>query len=551
MARESLKTPLDFDPSAAIRNAKKAAEAAKGFGKSGKKAGEETARGMKGAAAAGDRLTSVGKQLIGAWAGWAGISRLIASAREELQRIEETSRRAIESMRGLMALSNLGMARPELRKQLFGLSTTFGVPMERLAPAYYTLAGGTAGMSPERRRGLMTQALLMGKTDTRADLESMVSLFSAMGMQQPGLTPLQIGNLASRTIEQAKATPSEMAEFLPTVLSTAVAGKVEVPTAMAMFAFASRMGGGVAKSGTAVRSTMLGLINMPKDRMQKMRRFGFRPEWSLMQKISWLAEQGGRLPEELAAQLGGRRGIEAVSAIAAQPEVFRQEVSTIREALAAPASLFRERLAGMYGEQPAQAMVDAGAQIAALREQHRTRDEVLLGEQGRDMLDLITEREGMPLALRKGREWGLTTMQALLGGERAGRLLQPTRQAYVGLLARGWTPKQIAEVVAPKFPSANLPRFPLRPGVEMLWRTMAKEGRVPELITEMEATLREAGEEPVQEGGGLELPGDAPTTQPVTTQPATVIINQPGVQFNTTPANVTKAPPANEGRIGE
>jgi len=311
----------------------------------------------------GTRVT----QLAGAYLGLQGARMILSTLRQETERIDRATRSALEAMRGVQALSSMRGERKEVRETVFRLAAQAGRKPEEVATAYYALLGGTAGMRRERQTALMQQALLMGKTaGPGTSLVPMVKLFSVIGTQQPDMTPRQIGNLVSRTIEQAASTPEEMAQYLPDILTTARAGGVDPATAAAMFAFGTKRGGGVATSGTAVRAALLGLIAMPPDTAKQLRQYGYDPSAPLIEKLGWLGTHGQALPPELIAGIGGRRGLQAVSAIAAEPAAFGAEAAGMRTALAAPGSALERKLREMYAEVPAQRYLDQLQQVETL-----------------------------------------------------------------------------------------------------------------------------------------------------------------------------------------
>lgn len=344
------------------RDLKGVAHAEKQVGDEASRSGKKTERGFRKTGQAVTGLAKKLKGLLGAYLGLQGARMIMASLRAETEKVDEATRKAAESMRALMALSTLKGERREVRDAVWDMAVTSGRPIEQVAPAYYTLMGGTSGMGQDRRQALAREALLMGKTDPGANLDAMMGLFSTIGTQQPDLSPRQIGNIVSRTIEQAKSTPEEMSQYLPGILTTAKAGGADLPTATAMFSFATRHGGGVATSGTAVRAAMLGLLAPSPDVAKQLGDYGYSRGDSLMEKISWLSQSGGQLPPELVTALGGRRGLEAISAISAQPESFRREVSQMQGAMGAEGSLLKERLRDMYGEVPAQRYLDQAKQ---------------------------------------------------------------------------------------------------------------------------------------------------------------------------------------------
>lgn len=422
------------------------ARAERDIGREATTSGAKITSGMSGIARAADKAVGSVRNLLTGFLGMRGALLIMRTLRAEVEAIDEASQRSARSMTGILALSTLGQARPEVQRQVQQMAIASGRKIEQVAPAYYTLLGGTAGMSNERRMGLMQQALLMARTDPTADLNSLVNLMSTMGTQQPNLSPQAIGNLASTTIELAKSTAGEMAAYLPDILTTGMAAGSNDPAFLAgMFSFATRRGGGVARSGTAVRAALLGLLSPGDEVAQAMGQYGFSDKMSIAQRVGWLARSGGNLPPEIIAALGGRRGIQAISQIAAQPQAFATDVSTIRSGLGAKGSLLQGRLQAMYGEMPGQAMIYAIDQLKAITDVQRTSDESLGIQAQVDLYKAIMRGQGASparIAVSTARIWANRTfgLDPFLGTG-----ITEAQQQYLGLLNQGYSAQQLVQ----------------------------------------------------------------------------------------------------------
>lgn len=435
----------------AQRDLQGVAAAEEKVGRSGKAAGQQVADGFKKTEGALARVKNAAKRFFGLFVagGAAGVAlKVLASMRQELEEIQRSSENATRSLRAVMALSALKGERQEVRDAVWKMAVESGRPIEQVAPAYYTLLGGTAGMGPERQTGLMQQAMLMAKTDPGASLDALVNLFSTMGVQQPQLSEQQIGNLISRTIEQAKSTPEEMAGYLPPILSTARAAGADLEVPLAMFSFATRQGGGVATSGTAVRAALMGLLAPTPDIQKQLGQYGFPAEGDIMSRLGWLISEGGNLPPEVQAALGGRRGIEAVGAISAQPEAFEAEVQMMRGTIGAPDSLLKQRLRDMYGETPAQRYLDQLDQLKVMRQEEYQDPDMLLQGAEIELLDLLYKRQNIwPILRGMSRKWA--GGRQAFGMRGVGRSA-PGEAALADLLGEGYAPGDIAEHVLPE-----------------------------------------------------------------------------------------------------
>lgn len=394
-------------------------------GRAGKRAGREAAEGAEQAEGKLARWAGALKTLVVGFVGVAGLRRALQAIVAEMNRIDRASREAAQSMTAVLSLSALRGERKETQEAMKAMAIAAGRPLGQVSAAYYTLLGGTAGMGRQRQMGLMEQALLMAKTDPSANLNALVGLFTTLASQQQQLSPLQIGNLLSRTIEQAKATPEEMAQYLPSILTTARVGGVPIPTAAAMFTFGTRRGGGVAESGTAIRAAMLGLLAPSPDVAKQLAQYGFPTGGGLMARLGWLRQRGAELPAETVAALGGRRGLEAIAGIAEAPRAFAAEVGVMGRAVGARGSLLGRRLMQMYGESPQQMLLAALQQYEVALAMEDVKPETLARQLEAAEFRLRMRREKWPLV---GRWYG----QAAMG---AGRVLG----------AMDYTPEEAAE----------------------------------------------------------------------------------------------------------
>ncbi len=436
---------------------RKVAQAEKSLGDAAEKSGRRTQQSNRKTGQSMGRLgqaaSSLSTKIKGLFAGLGvtmAIRRAYAVHAEELRKRIELTNKAIEAERSLMALSMLAGERKETREFVWKAAVESGRPIEQVAPAYYTLLGGTAGMDRERQMGLFQQSLLMGKTDPRASIESLVNLFTTVASQQKDLTPQQIGNLLSKTIEQAKSSPSEMAAYLPTILSAAVAGDVPTPQAMAAFSFATRKGGSVAKSGTAVTATMLGLLAPSPDVKKAITRFGFPAEGDLVDRMQWLAERGPELPPELQAALGGRRGIQMVSAIGKAPREFAKEQEILAEAEQVAYSLITRKLQEMFAELPGQRVWEQGRRLDIAIEKEQQDPQAQFADVVQKMADYQMRKIGRSDAVRAYTLWKMRVAQSVgFESPLAGGLAEVEDEALVDLLGEGYPGEQLVDVLMP------------------------------------------------------------------------------------------------------
>lgn len=443
----TLKSSLNLNNAEAVRKVKETTREVRGFGKAADGAGKQGTAGMKATAAATGGLEQKVRSLIGAYLGFRTVMGIINSLRKETEAVDKATTSAVESTRALMALSALKGKRPETMAQLQRIAGRAGRKLAEVGPAYYTLLGGTAGMAPKRQAGLFQQALLMAKTDPKAGLDALVNLFSTLGVQQPGLEPRQIGNLASQTIEQAKSTAGEMAQFFPPILSAAKAAGADVAVPAAMFSFGTRQGGGVAMSGTAMRALLLGLLAPAPETQKALEKEGMPKGGDIMARLRWFVQRGDKLPPSLLASLGGRRGLEAAGAIAGDPGGFQREVTMMRAAIDAPGSLLQERLAGMYGELPAQRYHDQIGQMETMIDLDRVKPAEMREQAIMKFRELIKRKLHTSPAARDIGNYGQQLWRWIAG--KPAPQFNKTLAAMEALLEEGYQPKDIIETIWP------------------------------------------------------------------------------------------------------
>jgi len=433
----------------AAKDLQEVAKASEQVGHKGRSGGEAASEGFSRTGAAVGQATDKVKALVTALLGISTARQGLAEIKKDMDAISESSERATRAQRGVMAMTMATGERPEVQKYLWDLAAMTGRDMTEVAPAYYTLRGGTFGMTEERRRGLMNQAALMLKTDKSARFDPLVNLMSTIGTQQGALTDRQIGNLLSQGIESAKSTPGEMAAYLPQIFTAGGVGGVDPATLTAMFSFATRRGGGVAKSGTAVTAAMLGLLAPSPDTAKALAEYGYDQASPLMERISWLGREGGRMPPEILAALGGRRGLQAISAISRDPAAFRAEVGTMGAALAAKGSLMEARLGAMFGELPGQRYLEELDAAKVVEERMKQQPGQLKSDVEIRLYELLMRARGVNAADR----W--------LGGSSArwkravgldpflGRGLSDAERAYLSLAGEDYTVQQLVDAFGP------------------------------------------------------------------------------------------------------
>ncbi len=402
-----------------------------------------------------NKLASSVKTMIGSYLGLQGVIRLVAFLRAEMDRVDETTRSAIESLRAVLALSALAGERQATQQAIMDMTVdSGGRTIEEVATSYYTLRGGTYGMDPKKQIGLMDEAVKLGKTDLKSPLDPIVNLFTTLASQYSDKSPRELSNLISYTNEAAKSSAGEMARYLPDVTTAAQTGGVPIAQALAMFSFATRKGGGVAKSGQSVKSALLGLLAPTPNVKKQLADYGYPAGGDLTARLAWLAANASKLPPELQAELGGREGLQAVSAIAQSPEEFVAEIEGAQGALAAPGSLVGDRLASMYQDSPSQRHLDQTKQSEEMLRQRDYSDEAMREQSLAAFNDLMLERilgRGIMYSLHSGVDRGIRSFTGRAHRQPGGTIMNAMQQ----MLGEGYAPADIMKTLGPSLDASD------------------------------------------------------------------------------------------------
>jgi hypothetical protein len=291
-----------------------------------------------------------------------------------------------------------------------------------------------------------------------------------------------------------------MAGALPRVMATGAAVGAEPALAMALFSYISRQTGDPHLAATSATAIMFGLGKPPKQLLGKMRALGFDPSGTMLEKIQWLG--GADLPEEVAMALGGRRGIVALSALARRPEEFMRGLEEGRAALAAPGSLFEQRLAGLYGEVPSQRMLDQMAKMDVLAQRQRVQPDTLRRKMLMDFTAVWAREGGMPaIGIDLVKAGAATYRYTGMGWawEKQARMM-PGIDVMYDLLEAGYTPEDVLEIVNPALKERGGMMWHAAPDWGILTPGVVDRDKLGQ---EMRELLKSKGRGPMQEGGTI------------------------------------------------
>ena len=422
------------------------ADALHKVGDTAKRSGAEAAGQTDQLGAVTHKLAQGVQTLVGSYMGLQGVLKVLQGIREEHERELAVTLRQTEAMRGLLAISSLAGQRPEVQAQVQAMAIASGRPVEQVAPAYQALLSGTAGMAPDRQQGLMEQTLLAGKMDYGQDLGGAAEFFTRIGFQQPEWSPQQIGNLGAR-MSSLGVSRGEAAEYLPGILATGRIAGADPADLAGMFSFAARRGGGVGQSGAAVRTVMMAMMDPNNANAKDLAKYGFPAKAGLMEKIGWIGEHGKDLPEDILAGMGGRRGVQVISAIANDPQGIQKEIGQVQAALAETGNMPGAALTGLYGEVPAQRMLDQIRSVKSGIEAEEQDPATLERKLRLDFRALLSHRIGVPAAARWVDETADVWYAGLTGS--AAQEARPVYRALEDLVVAGYDPDTVLNTVLP------------------------------------------------------------------------------------------------------
>ena len=449
MAKRKITIYIDIKTNRAISELNNLKSKLKDVGTSGGKSldGIKNSTGVLSMATKG--LTTAVGGLVAGYAGLSGVRAIVAGIREEIEKMSKTTREALESLRAVQALTMMQGRGKEEADYLKQMTVKTGVKLGELAPAYYTLLGGTAGQKEEVQKALFQQAVMMKKVDPSTDLNDAVNLMTTIKNQYPDLSAQQIGNMASKTLEQAKSTTPQMTNALPRLLSTSKALKLDKETGPALFSLLSRGLGDPAEASTSANALLFGLVNPPQNIISEMESLGFDTSWPLEKKLLWLGKNGSRLSEQAAIQLGGRRGIKALPAIGFEEGALQKEKDIIKRGMYSPKGLMKQRLVNMYGEDKAQMFLDQTKSLEAANERFYMRDERARIDMAKKLRERITQARGSGAMTRGGRIAGAGVLDVF--GAEPETFLSDPGDAMFKLLEEGYTWEDIENNILPLY----------------------------------------------------------------------------------------------------
>ena len=341
----------------ALEDLRKVAAAEKEVGAAAESSGKQA---KAGGGMAADAMAHLGKEadhvmdsLKGMALGFAGLEgakqglEMLVALHEKLAR---TAEEAAQAMTGVLSLSSLAGQRKEVVEKVHGMAVKAGRPLSQMAGAYQAIQSGTAGMDESKRTGLLNQVAMLSQLEPSASPEALAGTLAELSMQQPNLSPNQVGNLMSTMREQAGGTLGDVGAVLPNLGGMAAASGADLPTVLGMFSVASRRSGGMGRAGSGVSHVLASLMNPRGPAGAALASAGMPTGGSLQGRLAWLAAHQGQLPPEVEMALGGPRGVAAVAAIAGNPEELSRTTAAIAASMGGQGSQVSGQLAGLYGE---------------------------------------------------------------------------------------------------------------------------------------------------------------------------------------------------------
>ena len=239
---------------------------------------------------------------------------------------------------------------PKFRQRIQQLAKATGIPAPELAKGIYTLESMTAYATPKQREGMLAELINLRRT-VSTTLPELVPTFAKMGAIYKGISPREQANLTQFLMEKsAVSTPQEVASEAPKAFAAGLTGKVDAPTAAAMYAFMTAKTGTPALASTgmkmlvrkvmliepgeeeAVRNLAFGQRNPLAGKKALMKQADFAESDNAYKRLLKLAELHKRRP--LSTQdlkdLFGERGLEYGTIMLSDPEGLKKLVAEFR-----------------------------------------------------------------------------------------------------------------------------------------------------------------------------------------------------------------------------
>jgi len=314
---------------------------------------QETGKAQSGFEKFGASITLWAAKIFGIAAVIRGITTAIKSQTEAMK---EHADLANEQQRSLVRLQYLGQffkEKPELRKEVEAYAEYGRRPFVEVVEAWYNLRSKGAGLSEAQRRGIMQEALEMGRTDPDTELDTLVDMFSLYAKKTGQADINRIQNVLLQTITEAGGSTGDVSRYMPQFLPFGLAGGLTPAQTAGLWSYATTQTADAAVATTGLKAMFLGLQGKGTPEGQELlKQFGVMPQMGFFEKIDLLSQQyqGGALGLGVAEQLAGREGAGILLDLLRSPGAAIQTISNVEQVDTGKIDLTRDMITELTGQ---------------------------------------------------------------------------------------------------------------------------------------------------------------------------------------------------------
>ena len=283
--------------------------------------------------------------------------------------MEEHGRIAAEQQKKMLALQAMGEfyeEHPQARKEVAAYAEFGRRPFEEVAEAWYALESKGAGLTEIQKKGIMKEALELGRMEPEADLKSIVEMFSLYAKETRQKDINLIQNVLRATMTKAGAELSEVGKLLPRFLPAGLAGGLTGPEAAGLWAYATTRTKDPAEATTGLRNVFLALQGKGIPEAQEMLKgLGISTEQDFFSQLIQLAtqKQAGRFGLPEAELLAGKESASMLLSMLTEPEAMMDTIQYVTERARADIDIVRTRLDRIMGTDEVASLEERGRQL--------------------------------------------------------------------------------------------------------------------------------------------------------------------------------------------
>lgn len=322
-------------------------------------------------------LKSWATGLIGITAVIAGITKAINIQKQALQ---EHARIAEEQQKKLLALQTMGdifEKRPELRKEIAAYAKFGRRPIPEVTEALYALESKGAGLTEQQKKGIMREALELGRMEPEAELKSIVDVFSLYAKETRQQNINQVQNVIRQTLSQAGAELGQMGQYLPQFLSLGISGGLTGAETAGLWAFATTRAPSPEKATTGIRNIFMALQGKGTPESQKLlQQLGITPQMNIFQQLGTLsaAQRAGKFGLPEAETVAMKENAALLMSMLTEPKAMMETVRKITGVARPDIDITRDKLKLIMGADEVARLEEEGRRLGISIEDIKGRD---------------------------------------------------------------------------------------------------------------------------------------------------------------------------------